>query len=117
MDDYDHELYKKNGFGRFDQVENDKLKEIDPTNLLKFFSLGPRSLWNYATQALSMAPLEGSVDWTNLPEGGLRNGGTLVVKGEEVIFHWKDTIPSDFPSVQTVLDTAVEASEVDNSQS
>ena len=48
-------------------------------------------------------PGELRVDWTNLPEGGLRNGGTLVVKGDDVVYQWSDKIPSDVPDVEDVL--------------
>lgn len=109
MDDYDHALYKKLGFGRFDEVNSERAKRIDATKLLRFLDLGLENLWNYATKALSMAPVEGNVDWLDLPEGGLRNGGTLVVKGNDVIYYWSDTIPSDVPNVKDVLDIARDA--------
>ena len=107
VDDYDHKLYKNLGFSRFDEVTMDQVKDIDAKKLFSLINLGVGSLWNYATRALEMAPLEGSVDWTDLPEGGLRNGGTLVVKGDDVIYQWSDTIPSDVPEIADVVKVAI----------
>lgn len=107
VDDYEHKLYKNLGFGRFDEVSLDEAKGIDATKLFGFANLGVGNLWNYATRFQDMAPLEGNeVDWTNLPEGGMRNGGTLVVRGDDVIYQWSDTIPSDVPDVEDVLEVA-----------
>lgn len=109
MDDYDHVLYKKLGFSRFDEVNSEQRKQIDAMKLLRFLDLGLSNLWNYVTKALEMAPVEGNVDWLDLPEGGLRNGGTVVVKGDDVIYYWSDTIPSDVPNVKDVLEIARDA--------
>lgn len=110
VDDFDHALYKALGFSRFDEATLEQLKEIDTTKLLSLQTLGIGSLWNYATKALQMAPVEeGGVNWLDLPEGGLRNGGTLVVKGNDVIYQWSDTIPSDVPKVEDVVRIARDA--------
>mmetsp|Transcript_35163 Transcript_35163/g.84861 ORF Transcript_35163/g.84861 Transcript_35163/m.84861 type:complete len:152 (-) Transcript_35163:167-622(-) len=111
VDDYDHRLYKQLGFGRFDEA-NLKMAGTDARKLFRIFDLGPGGMWSYATRFLEMAPLEGtSVDWSDLPEGGMRNGGTLVVSGEEVIYQWSDTIPSDVPNVADVVEIAMKATE------
>ncbi len=109
VDDYEHRLYKQLEFSRFDEVNSDQVKDISGKKLLRFFDLGVGNLWNYATRALEMAPVEGNVNWGDLPEGGLRNGGTLVVKGEDVIYQWSDTIPSDVPDIGEVVDVAKNA--------
>lgn len=111
VDGYDHELYKNLGFGRFDEVNPARAttggEKIDPRKLLGFANLGAGNLWNYATRFSEMVPSEGDdVDWTDLPEGGMRNGGTLVVKGDDVVYQWSDAIPSDVPVVEDVLDIA-----------
>ena len=111
VDDYDHTLYKSLGFSRFDEVQLDRASDISISvpKLLRFFHLGVGNLWKYATNFLDMAPVEGSVDWTDLPVGGLRNGGTLVVKGDDVIYQWSDTIPSDVPEIAHVVEIAKSA--------
>ena len=109
VDDYNHELYKQLGFSRFDELNKDDTNKINRTKLTSFFDLGIPSLFNYATRFWDMVPTEGSVDWNNLPEGGLRNGGTLIVKGGEVIYQHQDLIPSDVPNVADVVDIAKKA--------
>lgn len=110
VDDYDHALYKELGFGRFDEVADFGWSDVArAAKVLRFADLGVGNLLNYATKGLSLAPVEGRVDWRNLPEGGLRNGGTLVVKGDDVVYQWKDKIPSDVPDVNDVLDRARKA--------
>ena len=57
----------------------------------------------------SLAPLEGDLDWKDLPEGGLRNGGTLVVGGgmeQRILYRWNDKIPGDVPSPSDVYQIA-----------
>jgi len=76
--------------------------------------LGIPSLFNYVTRFGDMVPIEGSVDWNNLPEGGLRNGGTLVVKGDNVIYQHSDLIPSDVPNVDAVVEIAKTATGKDD---
>jgi len=109
VDDYDHVLYKKLGFSRFDEADLGWSDALKTTKLLRFLDLGAGSLWNYATKGLEMAPVEGRVDWLNLPEGGLRNGGTLIVSTDDIVYHWSDKIPSDVPNVNDVLNRARDA--------
>jgi len=112
VDDYSHKLYKDLGFSRFDQISSDKINDLEIGKLFQLFQLGVGNLFNYATQALTMAPTEGNVNWLDLPEGGLRNGGTLVVNGEDVIYQWCDAIPSDVPKVEDVVKIALDAAAV-----
>ena len=106
VDDYNHELYKQLGFSRFDELSKDEATKINATKLISFSGLGIPSLFNYATRFGDMVPIEGSVDWNNLPESGLRNGGTVVVKGDDVIYQHSDLIPSDVPNVADVVEIA-----------
>ena len=114
VDDYNHELYKQLGFSRFDELNKDDTDKINATKLISFFGLGVPSLFNYATRFWDMVPTEGSVDWSNPPEGGMRNGGTLIVKGDDVIYQHSDLIPSDVPNVADVVEIAKTAASKDN---
>ena len=110
VDDYEHRLYKNLGFTRFDEIGANQAGGISPRKLTRFFvDLGAGGLFSYATRFLEMAPTEGDVDWRNLPEGGLRNGGTLVVKGDDIIYQWSDKIPSDVPDIEEVVNIARDA--------
>jgi len=115
VDDYDHSVYRDTlGFTRFDDFGREKWADLTPSsavrlvrNLLRFTTtLGPEGVWSYATEGLSLAPTEGRIDWRSLPEGGLRNGGTLVVTGDDVVYRWDDRIPGDVPDVADVLEKA-----------
>jgi len=114
VDDYNHELYKQLGFSRFDELNKDDTNKINAKKLISFFSLGIPSLFNYATRFGDMVPIEGSVDWNNLPESGLRNGGTVVVKGDDIIYQHSDLIPSDVPNVADVVEIAKTAAGKDD---
>jgi len=112
VDDYDHKLYKALGFSRFDEtIQMDRAGELlgAAPKTLSLVNLGVNNLWKYVTRFVDMVPTEGNVDWSNLPEGGLRNGGTLVVKGENVVYQWSDTVPSDVPNVADVVQIAQKA--------
>lgn len=110
VDDYNHMLYKELGFGRFDEIADFGWLDVAKAGkLLRFTDLGAGNLLKYTTKGLSLAPVKGRVDWRNLPEGGLRNGGTLIVKGDDVVYQWIDKIPSDVPNVNDVLDRARKA--------
>jgi len=109
VDDYDHVLYKKLGFSRFDEADLGWSDTLKTSKLLRFLDLGAGNLWNYANMGLELAPLDGRVDWLNLPEGGIRNGGTLVVSNTDIVYQWSDKIPSDVPNVNHVLNRARKA--------
>lgn len=111
VDDYDHKLYKKLGFSRFDELNKDEASEINFKKLIP--NLGIVSLFSYATRFIDMVPTEGDLNWKELPEGGLRNGGTLVVKGDNVIYQWSDKVPSDVPNIADVVDVAKDAANAD----
>ena len=92
------------GFSRFDELNKDDA--VNAKKLVSFFGLGVPSLFNYATRFGDMVPTEGRVDWNNLPEGGLRNGGTVIVKGDDIIYQHSDLLPSDVPNVADVVEIA-----------
>ena len=107
VDDYDHKLYKQLGFSRFDELKNDQAGDIKFKKLIP--NLGIASLFSYATRFIDMVPTEGDLNWRQLPEGGLRNGGTLVVKKDDVIYQWSDKVPSDVPDITDVVNVAKDA--------
>ena len=92
-------------------INKDEASEINFKKLIP--NLGIVSLFSYATRFIDMVPTEGELNWKELPEGGLRNGGTLVVKGDNVIYQWSDKVPSDVPNIADVVDVAKNAANVD----
>jgi hypothetical protein len=117
VDDYDHKSYKETmGFTRFDEIKSiNQLKGMELSKLVipLLRTLGISKLVEYAKNVLFLAPVEGDVNWRELPEGGLRNGGTIVVGGDNersILYRWNDKIPSDVPNPSDVYGKAALAS-------
>jgi len=128
VDDHLHRSYKETmGFSRFDET-------LDLTVLFRSWTklaiplvtvLGIPKLWSYLTKVPELAPVAPGkqLDWTELPEGGLRNGGTLVIAnsddkdtnngnaGDHILYRWNDQIPGDVPDPSEVYREALEALE------
>ena len=75
-------------------------------------NLGVSKLLEYVASVPALAPVEGDLNWRDLPEGGLRNGGTIVLGGggggggADVIYRWDDKIPGDVPKPSDVYEKA-----------
>ncbi len=113
VDDYDHKSYKETmGFDRFDEITSiNQLKGLDVSKLILplFRTLGVSKLLKYVQNVPSLAPVEGDLNWRELPEGGLRNGGTLVLGGgaePKILYRWNDKIPGDVPDPSDVYQEA-----------
>lgn len=113
VDDYDHNSYKKTmGFERFDEITSiNQLRGLDVSKLVipLFRTLGFSKLLKYVQNVPSLAPVEGDLNWRELPEGGLRNGGTIVLGGgnePKILYRWNDKIPGDVPDPSEVYKVA-----------
>jgi hypothetical protein len=122
VDDYDHKSYKQTmGFQRFDEIKSiNQLRGLEPSKLVVplLQTLGIGKLLSYVRKVPSLAPVEGDLDWRDLPEGGLRNGGTIVLGGAvgSLLYRWNDKIPGDVPDPSDVYGAALNgASETANS--
>mmetsp|Transcript_1186 Transcript_1186/g.2575 ORF Transcript_1186/g.2575 Transcript_1186/m.2575 type:complete len:164 (-) Transcript_1186:20-511(-) len=109
VDDYDHKSYKETmGFERFDEITSiNQLKGLEVSKLVLplFRTLGISRLLKYVQNVPSLAPVEGELNWRELPEGGLRNGGTIVLGGgaePKIVYRWNDKIPGDVPDPSDV---------------
>jgi len=115
VDDYDHKSYKETmGFNRFDEIKSiNQLKGLELSKLIVplLRTLGISKLVEYVTNVPALAPLEGDLNWSDLPEGGLRNGGTIVLGGGDgsVLYRWNDKLPGDVPVPSDVYGEAVSA--------
>lgn len=116
VDDYNHVSYKETmGFGRFDQITdwNQLFKEMNWAKLVVplFRQLGIPTLVTYLKNVYRLAPIADGqrLDWTDLPEGGLRNGGTIVVASEDdqILYRWNDKLPGDVPAPSDVYRDAL----------
>ncbi len=59
--------------------------------------------WKYLSDTVDLAPIEKGVKVSGVPEGVLQLGGTFVVKGDDVVYQWSDTVPGDTPDFTEVL--------------
>mmetsp|Transcript_11090 Transcript_11090/g.30643 ORF Transcript_11090/g.30643 Transcript_11090/m.30643 type:complete len:96 (-) Transcript_11090:602-889(-) len=57
---------------------------------------------------LKLAPFTDDLGFGELPPGGLVNGGTIVIRDDQIVYEWKDALPGDYPNVQDVMDAALE---------
>mmetsp|Transcript_5644 Transcript_5644/g.12303 ORF Transcript_5644/g.12303 Transcript_5644/m.12303 type:complete len:147 (+) Transcript_5644:559-999(+) len=75
-------------------------------------------LVSYLKNIPNLAPIEKgtTLDWTNLPEGGMRNGGTIVIGSSNnngdgnpnsILYRWNDKIPGDVPMPSEVYSEAL----------
>ena len=125
VEDYDHSSYRDTmGFNRFDEITSiNQLRGLDISKLVVPLvrTLGATKLVDYVRRVPFLAPVEGDLDWRDLPEGGLRNGGTIVVgggtvdggrgdDGGEILYRWNDKIPGDVPDPRDVYRAAAAAS-------
>ena len=113
VDDYDHKSYKDTmGFTRFDEIQSmNQLAGLELSKMVLplFQTLGIPKLLEYVLKVPALAPVEGDLNWRDLPEGGLRNGGTIVLGGggtPSVLYRWNDKIPGDVPNPSDVYGKA-----------
>jgi len=93
--------------------------EVKKLNISKFNpNLSFRQYIAYARNFLKMSPypkgtglgqFAQDIIRGNLPEGGLRLGGTLVVNRDDVVYQWSDRMPGDHPDIEEVLAIAEQA--------
>lgn len=126
VDDYDHGSYKETmGFTRFDEITSiNQLKGLEVSKLVVplLRTLGISKLLEYVRKVPVLAPLEGDLDWRELPEGGLRNGGTIVLGGgvdgaQKVLYRWNDKLPGDVPNPSDVYGEAAASASTSTSTS
>ena len=109
MDDYEFGAYKTAGFGRFDEADKEATKEA-----MKDYGapeLGAKGWLNYFTSVMKVSPIPKDMKFGDVPEGVLRLGGTYVIKGDDILYRWSDTIPGDHPNIEEVLNIAEDASD------
>lgn len=98
VDDYSMDAYKTAGFGSF--------RDLDPEAAKKVKMQAPDmggfgGWWKYLSNTVALAPIEKGK--SGIPEGVLQLGGTFVVRGDDVVYQWSDTVPGDTPDLAEVL--------------
>ena len=151
VDNYQHTVYKDTmGFSRVNDADiatiGQQLAGRSPllskllVPLVRTLGLGTLLDYVQTVPVLAPIPTGTKMEWTQFPESGLRNGGTIVVQGQRrrrrrrrdestregeednddddddddtVLYRWNDQIPGDVPTPQEVYDIAVAASVVE----
>lgn len=132
VDGYDRAVYGTVGFGTFaDPVDPNKAREA--AKKLRAPDLGGLKGWlAYLGSAAELAPIppsavpvaaaaqDGRKGLSSLlpalPEGVLQLGGTLVVRGNEILYLHADAVPGDTPDVDEVLRVLQEAASANAAQ-
>jgi hypothetical protein len=102
VDGYDFAGYKRAGFGRFDE----KPKSVTDNAVPKPIDLGGwKGWWTFLTSFMSLAPVTPDMGFPEMltPEGLLWVGGTIVIRGDEIIYRWDDRISGDHPDASEIL--------------
>ena len=107
VDDYNFDAYKAAGFGRFDQVDKEAVKDIKLTAP----ELGFGEWMTYFSNVGKVSPLPKDMKFGEVPEGVLWTGGTFVIQGNKVIYQWTDTVPGNHPVVDDVMEIAKDAAQ------
>lgn len=105
VDGYDFEAYKKAGFGRFDEKPKEVTENVKP----KPAKLGGiQGWWTFLTNFLPLAPVTPDMKFPeNLtPEGLFWVGGTMVIKGDDIVYRWDDRISGDHPEASEIVEIA-----------
>jgi hypothetical protein len=98
VDDYGFNVYKNVGFGSMKDLGNKNMKDIK-LSAPKLGGFG--GWWKYLSNVASISPVEPGK--AGIPEGVLRLGGTFVVKGDELLYLWKDEVPGSTPDLEDVM--------------
>jgi len=102
VDDYSFDAYKAAGFGRFDQLDKEDVKDIKLTAP----ELGFGEWINYFSTVGKVTPIPEGMKFGEFPEGVTWTGGTFVVQRDQVLYQWTDTVPGNHPVVEDVVKIA-----------
>jgi hypothetical protein len=98
VDDLTFPAYDALGFGKFglDKEHRRYANRVQFPKINNIFKW-----WQYVTSIPIIGPFqEGEY---GIPEGGLKLGGTFIVKGDDIVYEWRDKLPGDLPNPSDVL--------------
>lgn len=99
VDDYSFDAYKAAGFGRFDKVDEEAVTDIKLTAP----NLEFREWMKYFSNVGKVSPIPKDMKFGETPEGVLWTGGTFVIQGNTILYHWTDTVPGNHPVIKDVV--------------
>jgi len=98
MDDYNFKAYDHLGFQKFG-LDQDFFANLNRVQFPKLRGL--IKWWQYFTSIPTIAPFEEGK--YGVPEGGLKLGGTYIVRDSDVLYEWRDKLPGDLPDPKDVM--------------
>jgi len=108
VDDYSFDAYRAAGFGRFDQVDKEAVKNVKMTAP----ELGGFGEWmNYFSIVGKVSPVPKDLKFGEVPEGVLWTGGTFVIQDNSVLYQWTDTVPGNHPIIEDIVEIAKDAAQ------
>jgi hypothetical protein len=75
-------------------------------------ALGGVSGWfKYVTNMIRLSPTtqhhtDGTIGSGRIPEGVLQLGGTFIIDGDEIVYHWSDAVPGNHPDLNELATIA-----------
>lgn len=105
VDDYNFDAYRAAGFGRFDQLDKESVKDVK----MAAPDLGWKAWFTYFSNVSKISPIPKDIRFGEIPEGVLWVGGTFVLDGNDVLYQWNDQVPGNHPNIKDVLNTAINA--------
>lgn len=98
VDDYNFKAYDQLGFQKFGLGQKD-FANVNRVQMPKLRGLV--KWWQYLSSIFSIGPFEEGK--YGVPEGGLKLGGTYIVRDSDILYEWRDKLPGDLPDPKDVL--------------
>jgi hypothetical protein len=108
VDGYDFTAYRQAGFGRFDEKPVSVTDGVKP----KPITLGGiKGWWTFLSSFMPLAPVTPEMQFPEMltPPGLFWVGGTMVIRGDDIVYRWDDRISGDHPDASQVLAIAKDA--------
>ena len=99
VDNYNFDAYNAVGFRSFDDMDKETVKDVQ----MKAPDMGGgMGKWfQYLANVVALSPVEKGTK--GIPQGVKRLGGTIVMRGDDVVYKWSDRLPGDTPELDDVM--------------
>jgi hypothetical protein len=101
VDDYNFQAYKSAGLGSMEDLSSINRNDLPALSAPKLG--GVLGWWKYLSNVAAISPIEKGKPVSGIPEGVVRLGGTFVVKGDKVVYAWRERLPGDHPDLDEVM--------------
>lgn len=101
VDDYSFAAYNSVTLGSMKDVNAFDSEQMKNVKLSAPRLDGIRGWWKYLSNVGALSPVEKGT--SGVPEGVFRLGGAFVVRGDEVVYVWRERTPGDHPDLEQVM--------------